>query len=303
MRLTVLVMLLPMLAMTALAQRKPATVLGRVMDADGKALPGGSVTILGRAAGLSTDDSGFFRITVPSDRPFALFFSHAGHQSRQVNFNLRPGTTDTVMVRLPKENGSLREVVVTSPSDRREVGLIRLDPGAVRNLPSVTGGVEALIKVFVGSNNELTSQYSVRGGNYDENLVYVNDFEVFRPYLVRSGQQEGLSFINPELAGRIQFHNGGFQARYGDRMSSVLDISYRQPTRLAGSVSIGILEQGFHVEGADRRQRFSYLVGARSRTNRSILSAQEVKGSYIPASSDLQGLFNARLGERWEAEL
>jgi hypothetical protein len=167
----------------------------------------------------------------------------------------------------------------------------------------VTGGVEALIKVFVGSNNELTSQYSVRGGNYDENLVYVNDFEVFRPYLVRSGQQEGLSFINPELAGRIQFHNGGFQAKYGDRMSSVLDISYRKPTRHAGSVNVGLLEQGIHVEGADRRQRFSYLVGARSRTNRSILAAQEVKGSYIPASSDLQGLFNARLSDRWEAEL
>lgn len=303
MRPIVLAMLLPMLALTAVGQRKPAAVLGRVVDAEGEALPGSSVSILGRTVGLSTDDSGAFRITVPADRPIALLFSHAGHLSRQLNFNLKPGSVETLVVRLQKESGSLREVVVTSSSDRREAGLIRLDPGAVRNLPSVTGGVEALIKVFVGSNNELTSQYSVRGGNYDENLVYVNDFEVFRPYLVRSGQQEGLSFINPELAGRIHFHNGGFQAKYGDRMSSVLDIGYRKPTRLAGSVSVGILEQGAHLEGADKKQRLSYLIGARSRTNRSILSAQEVKGSYIPASSDLQGLFNARLSERWEAEV
>ena len=168
MRPIVLAMLLPMLALTAFGQRKPATVLGRVSDAEGRPLPGSSVTILGRTAGISTDDSGGFRITVPADRPFALLFSHAGHQARQLNFNLKPGSVDTVVVRLQKDSGSLREVVVTASSDRREAGLIRLDPGAVRNLPSVTGGVEALIKVFVGSNNELTSQYSVSKAPWDQ---------------------------------------------------------------------------------------------------------------------------------------
>jgi len=298
-----LAMLLSMLALSAVAQRRPATVVGRVSDTEGRPLAGSSVTILGRATGIPTDDSGRFRIPVPAERPFALVFSHAGQRSRQVNLYLRAGAVDTVEVRLGPDSGRLREVVVTAPSDRREAGLIRLDPKEVRNLPSVTGGVEALLKVFVGSNNELTSQYSVRGGNYDENLVYVNDFEVFRPYLVRSGQQEGLSFINPELAGRISFHNGGFQARYGDRMSSVLDVAYRKPTRFGGSLSLGILEQGLHVEGADRRQRVSYLAGARSRTNRSLLSAQEVKGSYLPSAADVQALVNAQLNDRWEAEV
>src|SRR6185503_9579246 len=120
-----------------------------------------------------------------------------------------------------------------------------------------------LIKVFVGSNNELTSQYSVRGGNYDENLIYVNDFEVFRPYLVRSGQQEGLSFINPELARNVSFYNGGFQAKYGDKMSSVLDIQYKKPKSFGGSAYIGLLEQGFHVEGSTKNDRFSFLLGVR----------------------------------------
>ena len=110
-----------------------------------------------------------------------------------------------------------------------EAGLIRPNPKTVINLPSPVTGVESLIKIFVGSNNELTSQYSVRGGSYDENLIYVNDFEIFRPYLVRNGQQEGLSFINPEMVRNINFYNGGFQAKYGDKMSSVLDIQYKKP--------------------------------------------------------------------------
>src|SRR5207342_277475 len=122
-------------------------------------------------------------------------------------------------------------------------GLIRPNPKTVINLPSTVGGVEGLIKILVGSNNELTSQYSVRGGSYDENLIYVNDFEIFRPYLVRSGQQEGLSFINPELVRNISFYNGGFQAKYGDKMSSVLDIQYNTPRKSGGSAYVSLLEQ------------------------------------------------------------
>lgn len=290
-------------AMTAAAQRTPASVVGKVTDAEGRPLAGSSVIMLGRVNGQVTDDSGQFRMSVPSEKAFALLFSHAGYRTHQSNFNLRPGAIERIEILLSKDSIRLKEIVVTAASDRREAGLIRLNAAAAQALPSITGGIEALIKIFVGSNNELTSQYAVRGGNYDENLVYVNDFEVFRPYLVRSGQQEGLSFINPELAGRIQFYNGGFQARYGDKISSVLDVSYRKPTRFGGSLSLGVLEQGLHVEGAGKKQRFSYLVGARSRTNRSILAAQEVKGSYIPSSSDVQALFNARLNDRWEAEL
>src|SRR5690606_334959 len=125
--------------------------------------------------------------------------------------------------------------------------------------------------------NELTSQYAVRGGNYDENLIYINDFEIFRPYLVRAGQQEGLSFINPELVRNINFYNGGFQAKYGDKISSVLDISYKQPARFAGSAYISLLEQGLHLEGTSRNKKASWLIGARTKTNRNLLSSQETK--------------------------
>src|SRR5437763_4327217 len=123
--------------------------------------------------------------------------------------------------------------------------------------------IEAMIIYFLVSNNEFTSQYNVRGGSYDENLIYVNDFEIFRPYLVRSGQQEGLSFINPELVRNISFYSGGFQARYGDKMSSVLDIQYNKPRAFGGSAYVSLLEQGLHVEGT--KNKFTYVVGVRNR--------------------------------------
>jgi hypothetical protein len=196
----------------------------------------------------------------------------------------------------------LGEVVVSDNRQRREVGLIKPNPKSVINLPSPVMGVEGLIKVFVGSNNELTSQYNVRGGSYDENLIYVNDFEIFRPYLVRSGQQEGLSFINPMMVRNINFYNGGFQAHYGDKMSSVLDIQYNKPKTFGGSAYVSILEQGAHVEGLELKNRLSYVVGVRNRSNRNLLKSQETQGNYVPSSQDIQALISYQLSNKWQAE-
>jgi len=216
---------------------------------------------------------------------------------------LNEGEEEVIVVRMEKGARELKEVVVMDERERREAGLVRINPKAAINLPSPTGGIEGLIKVIVGSNNELTSQYSVRGGNYDENLMYVNDYEVFRPYLVRSGQQEGLSFINPELTRNVSFYNGGFQAKYGDKMSSALDIQYRKPKSFGGSAYIGLLEQGLHLEGSSKNNRFTYLFGVRNRTNKNLLSSQETQGSYVPSSADLQGLLTYQLNDKWSFEL
>ena len=280
-----------MLAMTAMsdwlsAQPKPSYVLGNVTDSAGRLLSGVSVSMLDRRSGVVTDDSGNYRLRVPSARAFALVFSAAGYRNEQRNLYIAAGMERRLDILLTRDASSLKEVVVNAPSDRRETGLIRITPSDARSLPSVTGGIEGLIKIFVGSNNELTSQYSVRGGNYDENLIYVNDFEIFRPYLVRSGQQEGLSFINPELTGRVDFYNGGFASIYGDKMSSVLDIKYRKPYRTGGTAYASLLEQGLHLEGISKNGRFTYLIGARNRTNRNLFASQETKGSYIPSSAD-----------------
>jgi hypothetical protein len=292
-----------LLTISANAQTKSALVSGRVIDENGNPISKVSVVILGRQTGLATNDSGFFSIKVPAAKSFALVFSFTGYTEIQKNFYLSADEQEKITVQMEKASQTLKTVEVSNEKERTETGLIKINPKNAITLPSTTGGVEALIKILVGSNNELTSQYSVRGGNYDENLMYINDFEVFRPYLVRSGQQEGLSFINPELAKNVNFYTGGFQAKYGDKMSSVLDIQYKNPTVFGGSAYVSLLEQGLHLEGSTKKEKITYLVGVRNRSNKNLLKSQETVGSYIPSSSDIQALITYKLSNKIQLEL
>ena len=289
--------------LTSSAQRKNAFVSGQVIDGNENPLAKVSIIILGKTTGITSNDSGLFRIKVPADKSLALIFSHAGFTELQKNFYLSDQEDEKITVRLQRAGKTLETVVVGNDRERKEVGLTKINPKIALVLPSTVGGVEGLIKTLVGSNNELTSQYNVRGGSYDENLIYINDFEILRPYLVRSGQQEGLSFINPELARNINFYNGGFQAKYGDKISSVLDIQYKKPKLFGGSVYVSLLEQGMHLEGSGKNERFTYLIGFRNKTNRNLLSSQETQGSYIPSSADLQALITYKLNSKWQLEL
>ncbi len=282
------------------AQRKTATVSGKVVNEDETIIANASVIILGHTSGITTNDSGVFSLKVPAGKAFALVVSYNGYKTAQQNFLLAEGEEEKITIRLAPSATMLQEVVVEDSRYRTETGLIKPNPKSVINLPSAVTGVESLIKVFVGSNNELSSQYNVRGGSYDENLIYVNDFEIFRPYLVRSGQQEGLSFINPELVRNISFYNGGFQARYGDKMSSVLDIQYSKPRGFGGSAYVSLLEQGVHLEGS--KKNFTYLIGARNRSNQNLLRSQPTEGGYLPSSSDAQALFTYQVSQDWRTE-
>lgn len=302
-QLKLLLILLLFPAAAVFSQKKFAFVSGKVVDENETPLANVSVVILGQSKGVTTNDSGYFRLKVAAEKAFAIVFSYTGRNTAQKNFLLNEGEEETITIRLERGEKMLQEVIVSDQRDRREAGLIRPNPKSVINLPSAVTGVESLIKIFVGSNNELTSQYSVRGGSYDENLIYVNDFEVFRPYLIRSGQQEGLSFINPEMVRNISFYNGGFQAKYGDKMSSVLDIQYKKPRRFGGSAYLGVLEQGLQLEGAGMKGKFGYLLGIRNRSNRNLLSSQETKGNYVPSSADFQALLTYQISPKWTAEL
>ncbi|MCW5913605.1 MAG: carboxypeptidase-like regulatory domain-containing protein [Chitinophagaceae bacterium] len=294
--------LLLIIGMEAVAQKGTAVLSGKVIDENEDPIARVSINILGKQGGWITSDSGTFRMEVPAGKAFALVFTHEGFREVQRNFLLNPGESELQIVRMYRTAKGLEEVVIRDDRFRNEPGLVKVNPKNAIVLPSATGGVEGLIKILVGSNNELTSQYAVRGGNYDENLIYINDFEIFRPYLVRAGQQEGLSFINPELVRNINFYNGGFQAKYGDKISSVLDISYKQPAKFAGSAYISLLEQGLHLEGTSRNKKSSWLIGARTKTNRNLLSSQETKGNYIPSSSDIQAFLSWKLTEKWQLE-
>ncbi len=298
----VIALFFTLVALSSFSQKKYAWVSGRLVDENENPMQQVSIVILGKNKGIISSDSGFFRIRVPAENAFALVFSHTGYTPVQKNFYLSEEEEEKVSIRLEPLRKTLQTVVVGDDKEHKETGLTRINPKNALVLPSTTGGVEGLIKILVGSNNELTSQYSVRGGNYDENLIYINDFEIFRPYLVRSGQQEGLSFINPELAKNVSFYNGGYQAKYGDKMSSVLDVQYKTPTSFGGSAYVSLLEQGLHLEGIAKKGRVTYLLGIRNRSNKNLLSSQETTGAYIPSSADVQAFITYQLNEKLQLE-
>lgn len=285
------------------AQQKTRLLHGRVLNASNEAVQGVTVSVKNGSQSTLTNDSGFFKINVPDQSQVILVFSHASYYTITQIIEREYNNQASLLIEMRTAPEHLQGVTVTNDRTRREAGLVTLNPGQAIHIPAPGGGIESLVKIIVGSNNELTSNYSVRGGSYDENLIYVNDFEIFRPYLVRNGQQEGLSFINPELTKTVHFYNGGFQARYGDKLSSVLDIEYKRPKKHGGSAYLGLLEQGVHLEGANKSNSFSYLVGARNRTNRNLLSRQETRGNYVPSSADIQALFNWQLSKKNTVEV
>ncbi|MBU3714731.1 MAG: TonB-dependent receptor, partial [Ferruginibacter sp.] len=285
------------------AQNKYATISGQVLDENESPLGNVSITILGKSTGKTSEESGKFTIKVPAEKPIALIFSYTGFNPQQKNFFLSKNETENIVVRMMKAGKTLETVIISDERERTENGLIKINPKNAILLPSVTGGIEGLIKTMVGSNNELSSQYSVRGGNFDENLVYINDFEIYRPYLVSNGQQEGLSFINPDLVRNVQFYTGGFQSKYGDKMSSVLDIQYKKPARFGGTAYISLLEQGLQLEGTLHKNKVSFVAGVRNKNNRNVLSNQPTLGSYIPSASDFQSLISYKPNEHWQFDI
>lgn len=297
-----LIGLMSFIYLAVAAQKQTATISGLVTDENEKPLAGVLIAVLNSQTQTITNDTGFFTIILPAQKTLALVFSSTGYASQQKNFYLLPDEKEVIFIQLRNATNQLEEVVVTDTRQRVESGRISIDASRALVNPSPLQSIESLIKVFVGSNNELTSQYTVRGGSYEENLVYVNDFEIYRPFLVRSGQQEGLSFINPEMTGNVKFYAGGFQAKYGDKISSVLDVSYRKPTHFGGSMYIGLLEQGLHLEGISPNKKITYVVGARNRNNRNLLNTQSTQGNYIPSSADVQGLLTWQFATKWRIE-
>jgi hypothetical protein len=285
------------------AQSKNATVTGTILDDNDIPLGKVSIVILGKNTGMVSSDSGTFTIKVPAQKAFALLFSATGFNNTQKNFFLSNDEIENVIVKLKPSSKTLDAVTVGTEKERKEVGLIKINPKNAIVMPSTIGGVEGLIKTLVGSNNELSSQYNVRGGNFDENTIYINDFEIYRPYLVSNGQQEGLSLINPEMTRNINFYTGGFQSKYGDKLSSVLDIQYKKPTKFAGTAYISLLEAGLSIEGSNKKNNLTYVAAVRNKTNRNLLSSQPTAGAYIPSASDAQVFLNYKLSDKIQLEL
>lgn len=289
-------------SVNSFGQKNGSVVYGQILDTSQHPLPNIFICIKKEQKGVYSNDSGFFSINVPSEIPVSLTFSGVNFIPLEKIFFVEKNQKQATTIYLQEKNTTLPDVKVSGNPERQETGLVTVDASKALINPSVTGGIEGLLKTFVGSNNELTSQYSVRGGNYDENLVYVNGFEIYRPFLVNSGQQEGLSFINPALTENVKFYTGGFQAKYGDKMSSALDVTYKKPTKNGGSAYMSLLEQGLSLEGISKNKKFTYLFGARNRDNSNVLRSQPTTGSYIPSSSDAQALLTYSFNPKYRLE-
>ena len=295
-----LVILLIMLSVGAFAQQK-GMIYGKVTDGQNTPVELVNVAVPGSSYGVTTNARGYYELTLPSDSTFEVVFSFVGFEPRKETILLKANEKRKLDIALVSTAQMLSDVVI---SDRavEASSLTRLDAKQATLLPTMSGGVETLIKTLPGvvSNNELSSQYNVRGGNFDENLVYVNGIEIYRPFLVGSGQQEGLSFVNSALVSNIEFSAGGFSVEYGDKMSSVLDVTYKKPRELGGSLTLSMLGAEAHVEGASKDEKFSFLVGARYKNTALVLGMMDTKGDYRPNFTDAQAMFNYSFNDKWE---
>jgi hypothetical protein len=275
---------------------------GVVLDETGDPVIGAHIrTNFG--TGSTTASDGHFRISLTQNFPLDIEISSIGHYTKKIS--ITEPSQEPLTIILLSGIQTLQQVVVTSTRITNHHSQ-RLDPAHLTLMPSAAGsGIEGLVRSQMGvaSNNELSSQYRVRGGNFDENLVYVNGQEIYRPFLMHSGQQEGLSFVNPDLVESVEFSAGGFSASYGDKMSSVLDITYKKPTETAGSFSAGMLGANGHLEGAVLNNKLTWITGARYKTNRYLLGSLDEKGDYHPNFTDVQAYLTYEASPRLSFDL
>ncbi|MEN8223884.1 MAG: TonB-dependent receptor [Bacteroidota bacterium] len=298
-----IVFLLFMMADISFSQDK-ASVFGVVKNEEGGVIEYANISVLGYAGGVATDMRGKYELTVPAVTELTLAISFVGYEKQMFRVFLQAGQRKELNIFMKLSAEQLPDLEIVD-KQIRHTNLQRLSPKVATEIPTLTGGVEDILKTLPGvtSNNELSSQYSVRGGNFDENLVYVNGIEIYRPFLIRSGQQEGLSFVNSALVSSILFSAGGFESKYGDKMSSVLDIQYKKPVAFAGSFQASLLGAQAHVEGISKNRKFTYLTGVRYKSNSYILKGLETQGDYKPNFADIQALFSYKLSDKLELSL
>lgn len=271
---------------------------GIVLGDDGEPLIGCSIVETSLQKGASSSISGSFELTLPATRVCYIECSFTGYKTVYdtiVGKALQTVTRNYVL----KKGKELEEIRVEGIKQRSNT-LSRISMKSIDQIPNSSGNIETILKTFSGvaSNNELTSQYSVRGGSYDENLIYVNDIEIYRPMLVQSATQEGLSFVNPNMVSGIQFSAGGFEAEYGDKMSSVLDITYKKPTEFEGTAIASLLGASLHLAGATKNDKFNFNTGIRYKTAQYLLSSLEVSGDYKPRIADIQSFITYNFNEK-----
>jgi hypothetical protein len=289
----------------AFAQQKKPVMYGTMITESGKPIEGITVfyDVDGKRTSVITNEYGRYVLELPANTTVDVFFAHQSFKLSVVEgLSFDYGEYykfDSIMF------GSITELpdLVIQKADKREAeGLVAISPGLVAHIPGANQDIATVLRTFgsTNNNNELSTGYNVRGGNYDENLVYVNDIEVYRPFLIRSGQQEGLSFTNTAMVSNIAFSAGGFQSRFGDKLSSVLDITYRRPDSLGAQLEASFLGGSLTLEGASKNKKWTGIVGARYRDNSLLVNSQDTETNFRPTFADIQSYFTFRPSAKWE---
>ena len=294
-----LLLLFTILYSSALLSQK-ATVRGVILDVFDEPIP--SVNITFGNTGAISDLDGYYLIEITANENVQITYSHIGHKNVQATLNLSNNEDYELNPVMKTDIEQIATVVISGRENKRVEGITTLSPEAIRRMPSAISGVTSLLTSLPGinSNNELSTQYAVRGGNYDENLVYVNEIEVYRPFLIRSGQQEGLSFVNDDLTSSVDFSAGGFQAKFGDKLSSVLDITYRKPTEVQATLDASLLGVSVSAGNISDDGKFTGIVGLRYRDNSLFVNAKETQTNFKPTFLDAQTYLSYKFNNKLE---
>lgn len=277
-----------------------AKVKGMVLDAQNHPVSNVNVSFLGHAT--QSDAKGFYAIKVPINKKVSLVFSHLTFKKATVSLLLKNSSDYELNLVLNENEEQMGEVVVSKDKKIQIQGITTISADMIKKSPGANAGIENVLKTLPGvnSNNELSTQYSVRGGNYDENLVYVNEIEIYRPFLIRSGQQEGLSFTNTDLVQNVSFSAGGFQAKYGDKLSSVLDITYRTPSHFSAAFEASLLGGSLAVDAVSKNKKWTSVTGVRYRNNSLLVNSQDTQTNYTPSFVDVQTNVNYKASAKWQ---
>jgi len=276
-----------------------ATIRGIILDESSNPIEG--VNIKTSNSGTQTNENGFFLLKIPANQDMLIEFTHISHERVSITFNLKNGEEYEFNPVMKLEIEQIATVIISSDQRKAVEGIVTITPEVLRTIKGAQPGVENILKTLPGVSitNELSTQYTVRGGNFDENLVYVNEIEVYRPFLVRSGQQEGLSFVNTDLVQNVDFSAGGFQAKYGDKLSSVLDITYRNPIKFGVSADLSLLGGSISTETISKDSKFSGILGLRYRDNSLLVKAKETQTNYDPKFADAQTYLTYRFTDKF----
>lgn len=275
-------------------------VKGTLLDAQNRPLSNVNVSFLGHST--QSNAKGFYTIKIPVNKKINLVFSHLAFKKSTISLLLKNSEDYQLNLVLNEHEEQMREIIITKDKKSQIQGITTITPDVIKKLPGANAGIENVLKTVAGvnSNNELSTQYSVRGGNYDENLVYVNEIEIYRPFLIRSGQQEGLSFTNTDLVQNVNFSAGGFQAKYGDKLSSVLDITYRNPTQFSAAFEASLLGGSLAVDAVSKNKKWTAVTGVRYRNNSLLVNSQDTETNYTPSFVDVQTNVNYQASAKWQ---